>query len=167
MATLIGTAPDQVPVNGMLGDLAFQNIDSVKVINLTYTDTLTGGTGILNIGSGQVYKDASGNVGIGTSSPSTKLTVAGAITITGAFALRGSYGAGAIVSNFAAGDGALIANTTGYQNSAMGVSALQNNTTGNQNSAVGVSALLSNTTDRKSTRLNSSHTRLSRMPSSA
>ena len=37
--------------------------------NLTYTGTLTGSTGVLNIGSGQVYKDASGNVGIGTSSP--------------------------------------------------------------------------------------------------
>ena len=39
----------------------------------TYTGTLTGSTGILNIGSGQLYKDASGNVGIGTSSPSAKL----------------------------------------------------------------------------------------------
>ena len=38
--------------------------------NLTYTGTLTGSTGVVNIGSGQVYKDASGNVGIGTSSPS-------------------------------------------------------------------------------------------------
>jgi len=39
----------------------------------TYAGTLTGSTDILNIGSGQVYKDASGNVGIGTSSPATKL----------------------------------------------------------------------------------------------
>jgi hypothetical protein len=37
--------------------------------NLSYTGTLTGSTGVMNIGSGQVYKDASGNVGIGTSSP--------------------------------------------------------------------------------------------------
>jgi len=43
--------------------------------DLNYTGTLTGGTGIINIGSGQVYKDASGNVGIGTASPGTKLTV--------------------------------------------------------------------------------------------
>jgi len=69
MSNLIGTAPDQVPVNGMLGDLAFQDTDSVKVTDLTYTGTLTGSAGILNIGSGQVYKDALGNVGIGTSSP--------------------------------------------------------------------------------------------------
>jgi hypothetical protein len=33
--------------------------------NPSYTGTLTGGTGIVNLGSGQVYKDASGNVGIG------------------------------------------------------------------------------------------------------
>jgi hypothetical protein len=87
MSTLIGTAPDQVPVNGMLGDMAFQNKASVKVADLTatgtttaanlaYTGTLTGSTGILNIGSGQVYKDASGNVGIGTSTTTAdKLTI--------------------------------------------------------------------------------------------
>ena len=45
--------------------------------NLAYTGTLTGSTGILNIGSGQLYKDASGNVGIGLTSPTQKLQVAG------------------------------------------------------------------------------------------
>ena len=43
--------------------------------NLTYVGALTGGTGIVNLGSGQFYKDASGNVGIGTSSPSSALTI--------------------------------------------------------------------------------------------
>jgi hypothetical protein len=42
---------------------------------LAYTGTLTGGTGVINIGSGQLYKDASGNVGIGTSSPASLLDV--------------------------------------------------------------------------------------------
>ena len=83
MSTLIGTAPDQVPVNGMLGGLAFQDIDSVKITDLTYTGTLTGSTGVLNIGSGQVYKDASGNVGIGTTAPTNKLTVNGGIDFSG------------------------------------------------------------------------------------
>jgi hypothetical protein len=38
---------------------------NVSFGNLAYTGTLTGGTGVINIGSGQIYKDASGNVGIG------------------------------------------------------------------------------------------------------
>jgi hypothetical protein len=38
---------------------------------------LTNSAGVLNIGAGQVYKDASGNVGIGTSSPAHKLHVVG------------------------------------------------------------------------------------------
>lgn len=32
---------------------------------LSYTGTLTGGTGVVNLGSGQFYKDASGNIGVG------------------------------------------------------------------------------------------------------
>jgi hypothetical protein len=43
--------------------------------NLAYTGTLTGNGGIINIGSGQVYKDASGNVGIGTTAGYGKFTV--------------------------------------------------------------------------------------------
>jgi hypothetical protein len=51
--------------------------DNATLLNPTYTGTLTGSTGILNIGSGQLYKDASGNVGIGTGSPGAKLDVNG------------------------------------------------------------------------------------------
>ena len=50
---------------------------AVSSTNLAYTGTLTGGTGVINIGSGQVYKDASGNVGIGNASPAFTLDVAG------------------------------------------------------------------------------------------
>ena len=45
--------------------------------NQAYTGTLTGGTGIVNLGSGQFYKDASGNVGIGTTTMTGKLNVSG------------------------------------------------------------------------------------------
>jgi hypothetical protein len=38
---------------------------------------ITDSAGVLNIGSGQVYKDASGNVGIGTSSPAVRLDLFG------------------------------------------------------------------------------------------
>ena len=33
--------------------------------NLSYSGTLTGGTGVVNLGPGQFYKDSSGNVGVG------------------------------------------------------------------------------------------------------
>jgi hypothetical protein len=50
-------------------------IPTQSTTNLAYTGTLTGGTGVVNLGSGQFYKDASGNVGIGTSVPAQKLEV--------------------------------------------------------------------------------------------
>lgn len=59
----VGTSGDPVTVGG----------------NLAYSGTLTGSTGVINIGSGQVYKDASGNVGIGTSSPSSRLQTVSAV----------------------------------------------------------------------------------------
>lgn len=80
MTTLIGTNPDQIPVNAMLGGMAYQDPDSVNVrdltssgtasiTNLSYSGTLTGGAGVINIGSGQVYKDASGKIGLNTTNP--------------------------------------------------------------------------------------------------
>jgi len=41
--------------------------------SLAYTTTLTGGTGIVALGTSQFYKDASGNIGIGTAAPGAKL----------------------------------------------------------------------------------------------
>jgi hypothetical protein len=66
--------------------------DNASLLNPTYTGTLTGGTGILNIGSGQVYKDASGNVGIGTSSPSYRLEVKGASATAGQLSIHDGTG---------------------------------------------------------------------------
>lgn len=43
---------------------------------LQYQGTLTGGTGVIDIGGGQIFKDALGNVGFGTASPGSKLEVA-------------------------------------------------------------------------------------------
>jgi hypothetical protein len=66
----IGTAPNEIPLNQYLGNLAYQDAENIAGDvgvggNLSYTGTLTGGTGVINIGSGQVYKDASGNLGLG------------------------------------------------------------------------------------------------------
>ena len=57
------------PGQGTVGTTQLQS--DLTLTNPTYTGTLTGGTGVVNIGSGQVYKDASGNVGIGAVPTST------------------------------------------------------------------------------------------------
>jgi hypothetical protein len=77
--------------------------------NLAYTGTLTGGTGVIAIGTNQIYKDASGNVGIGTSSPGYKLDVAGTIrsgASTNSYAFlvdNGTYSGGLTASSVTGG----------------------------------------------------------------
>jgi hypothetical protein len=44
--------------------------------NPSYTGTLTGGTGVVNLGSGQFYKAAGGAIGIGTTSPVASIHIA-------------------------------------------------------------------------------------------
>jgi hypothetical protein len=70
----------------------------LTIASPSYTGTLTGGTGVVNLGSGQFYKDASGNVGIGTSSPATRLHV---------------YGGNATVQSSTSGDGNIRLTNTG------------------------------------------------------
>ena len=79
--------------------VAGSNILSLPAVTAT---VITDSAGILNIGSGQVYKDAAGNVGIGTSSPTGKLDVAGTIKTLGytvATLPTGVVGARAYVTN--------------------------------------------------------------------
>jgi len=68
------TATNSINIPDASGTLAISG-GSPSFTNLAYTGTLTGGTGVVNLGSGQFYKDASGNVGIGTSSPAARLDV--------------------------------------------------------------------------------------------
>jgi hypothetical protein len=45
---------------------AVTSLGALPSVNPSYTGTLTGGTGVINIGSGQLGKDASGNLLVGT-----------------------------------------------------------------------------------------------------
>ena len=71
---------------GLLVDSSNLTFDgsTLTTLNSAYTGTLTGGTGIVNLGSGQFYKDASGNVGIGTTAGTT--TVSSGLAINNATA---------------------------------------------------------------------------------
>jgi hypothetical protein len=75
------TATDKtITLPATTGTVVIQDgTSTATVTNLAYTGTLTGGTGVVNLGSGQVYKDASGNVGIGTASPAYKFEVQGSV----------------------------------------------------------------------------------------
>lgn len=76
---LAGTEVLPIVQGGATVKVSVDNLTAGKPVsmsNLTYTGTATGGTGVINIGSGQVYKDVSGNVGIGTVAPVYKLNVA-------------------------------------------------------------------------------------------
>jgi hypothetical protein len=94
-------------------------------VNLAYTGTLTGGTGVVNLGSGQFYKDASGNLGIGTSSPNYLLNTYAA---TGGLSIQyvaqnsnGASGVAAIgfsVSTVSGGEGLSTKGGIGFQRNA-------------------------------------------------
>jgi hypothetical protein len=67
------------------GNITTENVSSTKLqfnpstgvlspTSISYTGTLTGGTGVINIGSGQLYKDADGNVGIGVTPSASSLS---------------------------------------------------------------------------------------------
>jgi hypothetical protein len=116
--------------------------------------------------SANLFVATSGNVGIGTTSPSAKLDVAGTARMSDTLTLAPSSGdqalhvsSGSIYMggalfihtkggpfNAALGREALASPTTGSFNAASGYRALFSNTTGSFNTADGAQALLSNTT---------------------
>jgi hypothetical protein len=85
------TATDKtITLPATTGTVVIQDgTSTATVVNLAYTGTLTGGTGVVNLGSGQVYKDALGQLGVGTASPGYRLDVAaGDTTANFGYALR-------------------------------------------------------------------------------
>ena len=130
---LIGTDPSQVPTNGMLGNLAFQNAESVSLEKLVVT----------------------GDVGIGTTSPSTKLHVTGATTSNGDFyagddgSVRiGTGNTPVTYNNLAFGKNALLNFSAGMGlsggNLAFGTNSQRNDTSGNDNVSIGYGSLYVN-----------------------
>ena len=81
----IVTSGTTATFNSTTGTIATLNSTTGTIANLvattsTFLGAITGSTNVVNIGSGQIYKDASGNVGIGDSSPTSKLEIATAST---------------------------------------------------------------------------------------
>ena len=87
MSNLFGTGINQIPTNGMLGNLAFQDKSYVSVdaigIGTTFVDSGTVGQPLQVSGGAYV----SGNLGIGTTTPSSALTVVGNVLVSGASTL--------------------------------------------------------------------------------
>jgi hypothetical protein len=120
--------------------------------------------------SSNLFVAVSGSVGIGTTSPTARLHVAGTARITDTLTLApvgdqaldvstGSiYKGGALfihtkggAANTALGRLALMGVTSGIRNTASGSSALYSNTTGSRNTASGTDALRYNTTGSRNT----------------
>ena len=90
--------------------------DNASLLNPTYTGTLTGSTGILNIGSGQVYKDASGKVGINVTpaaGTNAKLQITGLATNATTLATAYSDASLVVVPKSTSGFSLAIASGTG------------------------------------------------------
>ena len=110
--------------SGVVQSIASKAGNSGSFANLAYTGTLTGGTGVVNLGSGQFYKDASGNVGIGTASPTQKLAVKDATssaTVSASFAnnnngvyVRNSGSTTSFIGDSTGANNSIAFDTSGY-----------------------------------------------------
>jgi len=96
------------------------NTGTETIVNLTTTgNTILGdaSTDTLNVGNGGIVKDASGNVGIGTASPTQKLDVTGNINTSGSLNSINTFGFKNRIINgnfIVAQRGASIVIPTGY-----------------------------------------------------
>jgi len=109
---------------------------------------------------GSIIYYSTGNVGIGTATPTAMLDVNGDVTFNSIKVGRGSgnkynntaIGADALGSNTSGQDNtahgyfALASNTSGFYNTANGSGSLRANSTGYQNTAIGANSLMFNTT---------------------
>jgi hypothetical protein len=98
------------------------------------------------ISGSAMYSGVSGNVGIGTSTPTDKLDVAGHINSSESYKLDGDTVLSKKGSNIFVGRGAGYSNTEGIENTFLGMSSGYSNITGCVNTFTGYLAGASNTT---------------------
>ncbi|MCF7820610.1 MAG: tail fiber domain-containing protein [Candidatus Pacebacteria bacterium] len=141
-----GTGTYSILANSQrIGNVA-SPVDNSDAANKSYVDSNAGDTDWVISGSDQ-YSGVSGNVGIGTNSPSEKLDVVGKISLNdGGNSVFIGEGAGlnddaSDNSGVGIGSFALYSNSTGARNIAIGRSSLSNNTTGQDNVAIGSNVL--------------------------
>ncbi len=141
----------------------WDNLSSVPAGFADGVDNVGASDSDWTISGDDIYSAVSGNVGIGTMSPSYKVDVNGHINSSESYKLDGQTvlaNAGTLnifvgketgasiatgIHNSAVGNYALHDNNEGNYNSAIGNYALYSNTTGHNNSAMGYQALYSNT----------------------
>ena len=82
-AKLNALVADAVPTANLSLNSTTGTVSNFTTSTATINGPITASTAVINVGSGQIYKDASGNVGIGTASPTQKLTVSGNVSISG------------------------------------------------------------------------------------
>jgi len=92
-------------------------ITNLSATTSTFLGTITGSTNVVNIGSGQIYKDASGNVGIGITTGTSKLNIFGA---TGAANATWAGGSDVILLN---NNGAFSEQAIAFQETSFAVGA--------------------------------------------
>ena len=78
IATLNSTTGTIATLNSTTGTIATLNSTTGTIATLnsttpTFLGAITASTNTINVGSGQIYKDSSGNVGVGTNAPDTRL----------------------------------------------------------------------------------------------
>ena len=127
-------------INGTITNNASTSTIATDSSNQSFFPTFVGATS----GNLALKVDA----GISYNPSSNVLTLSGDAITNG---LTIGRGAGNINTNTVVGNGALVANTTGYENIAIGPNALFANTTGSSNTAVGFQASLANTTGSNNT----------------